>query len=189
MKILFVSLLVHLLCINANGQLSKGIWLMGGSGKYYAYNSKYNSDTYSYEARYSQVDLSAELGYFNIDKLALGIKPTFTSIRGRTIPNGGRTNVQRYWIGPFARYYLLNDEKPFNLLTDISYQFGFFGGGLFKGNLRTFSILIGPEIFFNSSAGLELLLGYNYTLEDEHHFKEIRKGFQMGIGFKFHLEK
>ncbi len=53
-----------------------------------------------------------------------------------------------------------------------------------------FSIMAGPEIFFNSSVGMEFLLGYSYSKEDvEQANKEVRKGFQIGIGFQIHLQK
>jgi len=50
--------------------------------------------------------------------------------------------------------------------------------------------LAGPVIYFNSSVGLEVLLGYSSSLEDvENANKEVRKGFQVAVGFQIHLEK
>lgn len=172
------------------GQLTKGIWLVGGNGKFYAYKSEYSSATYSNEASYTQIDLSPNIGYFVADKLAFGLRPTFSSIRGNVTTTGGLyTNVQRYWIGPFGRYYFLNADRNSNILMDVSYQYGFFGGGLLKGNLSTFSAMAGPVVYFNSSVGLEFLLGYSYSKEDaEQASKEVRKGFQVAVGFQVHLD-
>ena len=191
MKSILTIFTILFIALSASCQITKGNWLVGGTGKFYSYTSEYSSATYSNEAKYTQIDISPSVGYFIIDKLALGIKPTISSIKGRvTTPGGGSTNVQRYWIGPFAKYYFLNKEKNYNLLTDLSYQVGFFGGGLLKGNLSTFSALAGPEIFFNSSVVIEFLLGYSYSKEDAKQAnKEIRKGFQIAIGFQIHLEK
>ncbi|MCK9404309.1 MAG: hypothetical protein M0Q26_13005 [Chitinophagaceae bacterium] len=191
MKQTFLFLILATSFLTAKSQLNKGNWLVGGTGKFYSYNSEYSSATYNTEAKYTQIDLSPSVGYFVIDKLAFGLRPTFSSIKGKVIfPGGLSTNVQRYWIGPFSRYYFLNNENNYNIVADLSYQFGFFGGGLAKGHLSTFSALAGPVIYFNTSVGIEFLLGYSYSKEDvEQGNKEIRKGFQIGIGLQIHLEK
>lgn len=190
MKKLFVSLSLITFSLAAQSQITQGNWLAGGTGKFYSYTSAYSSATYSNEASYTQIDLSPNVGYFVVDNLAFGIRPTFSSIKGKVTTTGGlSTNVQRYWIGPFGRYYFLEPDKQFNILTDISYQYGFFGG-ISKGKLGTFSALAGPVAYFNSSVGLEFLLGYSYSKEDvEGYQKETRKGFQIAVGFQIHLEK
>ena len=191
MKLILSLSAFCLISISLSAQLTKGTWLVGGTGKFYTYTSDYSSATYSNTAKYTQIDISPAVGYFVADKLAFGIKPTLSSIKGKvTTSGGGSTNVQRYWIGPFGRYYLLEKEKPYNIVTEVSYQLGFFGGGLVKGKLSNFSALVGPVIYFNSSVGIEFLLGYSYSKEDaEQANKEIKKGFQIGIGFQIHLEK
>ena len=191
MKILFACFLLLTTFLSAQSQITKGNWLVGGSGTFYSYNSQYSSATYSNEASYTQIDLSPDVGYFIIDKLAFGLRPTFSSIKGNVTTTGGlSTNVQRYWIGPFGRYYFLNSEHQTNIVTDMSYQFGLLNAGGQKGDLRTFSALAGPVVFFNSSVGLEFLLGYSYSMEDiETFLKQVRKGFQIAVGFQIHLEK
>ena len=72
----------------------------------------------------------------------------------------------------------------------MSYQFGLLNAGGQKGDLRGFPALAGPVVFFNSSVGLEFLLGYSYSMEDiETFLKQVRKGFQIAVGFQIHLEK
>jgi hypothetical protein len=190
-KRLFISFVLAILSNSIYSQLTKGNWLVGGTGKFYDYKSEYSSATYSNEAEYTQIDISPNVGYFVADKLAFGLRPTFSSIKGKVTTVGGlSTNVQRYWIGPFARYYFLAAEKQANIVTDVSYQFGLFNAGGQKGDLRSFSALAGPVVYFNTSVGLELLLGYSYSKEDvEMYQKEIRKGFQISVGFQIHLEK
>lgn len=190
MKQLIFLFFLFFLASSAKSQLDKGIWLVGGTGKFYSYNSAYTSAAYSNEAKYTQIDISPSVGYFVIDKLAFGLRPTFSSIKGKVISTGGlSTNVQRYWIGPFGRYYFLHPDKEYNIVTDLSYQFGFLNAGGQKGNLNNFSALAGPVIYFNSNVGIEFLLGYSYSKEDvEQANKEIRKGFQIAIGFQIHLE-
>lgn len=187
---LFIAFFLTVNSLTADCQITKGNWLVGGTGKFYSYTSQYSSATYSNEAKYTQIDLSPNIGYFVTDKLAFGVRPSFSSIKGEvTTSGGGSTNTQRYWIGPFARYYFLQPDKQVNILTDISYQYGFFGG-IPNGKLNQFSAMAGPVVYFNSSVGIEFLLGYSSSLEDVEGFqKEKRKGFQIGIGFQIHLEK
>jgi hypothetical protein len=188
---LFILLLFITISSQTFSQLTKNTWLVGGNAKFYSYNSEYSSPTYNSTAKYTQIDLSAPLGYFIADKVALGIKPTFSSNKGEvTSAGGGKTNVQRYLVGPFGRYYWLNKDQQYNIVTDASYQFGFFGGGLLNGSLSTFSASAGPVIYFNTTVGVEFLLGYSYSKEDvKDGSNEVRKGFQIGIGLQIHLEK
>jgi hypothetical protein len=52
--------------------------------------------------------------------------------------------------------------------------------------------MAGPEVFFNSAVGLEVLLGYKSSAEDinnaPHAYSDKRKGFQVIVGFQIHLE-
>jgi hypothetical protein len=173
---------------NVNAQLSTGTWLVGGAGKFYSYSDVISSATNNVDGKFTQVDLSIGVGYFPLDKLAVGLRPSFYSYKGE-VSAFGTTNQQRYWIGPFARYYFLDDGSPNNVLVDASFQLGFYGGAP-TGQLRTFSAAAGPVIFFNSSVGLEILFGYAYSKDEQKGAStEIRKGFQIGAGFQFHLEK
>jgi len=192
MKKIFFSLLLTIFFLAAKSQLTKNNWLVGGTGSFYTYKDYFSSSTYTSEAKYTQIDISPLIGYFVVDKLAFGLQPTFSSIRGKVTTSGGlRTNVRRYLIGPFGRYYLLEKDKPFNILTHISYQYGIQTiDGEKEGTTNTFSALVGPVIYFNTSVGIEFLLGYNSSKVDvESAFKEIKKGFQIAVGFQIHLEK
>jgi len=94
MKKLFASLFFITLLNTAQSQLTKGNWLVGGNGKFYSYTSNYNSAAYNSTASYTQIDLSPNVGYFVADKLAFGLRPTFSSIKGKVTTTGGlSTNV------------------------------------------------------------------------------------------------
>lgn len=185
---------------NAHGQLEKSIWLVGGAGSFYSYNEDYTTPTYSQTAKFTNIDFAASFGHFIFDKFAIGLRPNFSSYKGKVISasggSGGSTNSYRVAIGPFARYYFLNTDKPFNVLADVSYLFGFLRqlGALHeKGTNNSFSVMGGTEVFFNSSAGMEVLLGYTQsTVSIENSpgaFKNTKNGFQISIGFTLHLEK
>ena len=48
----------------AQCQLDKGVWLAGGSGSFYSYNQKFNSQYYNSDIEYKEIDLSISIGYF-----------------------------------------------------------------------------------------------------------------------------
>jgi hypothetical protein len=57
--------------------------------------------------------------------------------------------------------------------------------------MSNFSLLVGPEIFFNSAVGLEFLLGYRKSTEkinDLQGYSDKRNGFYFSIGFLVYLE-
>ena len=192
MKELVLLFIFSTFIFAANSQITKGNWLAGGIGKFYAYKSQYISASYSNEASYTQIDISPNIGYFVADKIAFGLRPTFSSLKGEvTGPGGLRTNTRRYAIGPFGRFYFLNTDKQVNLLTDLCFQYGITTlDGKKIGNFNEFSILGGPVVYFNTIVGLELLLGYSASLNEvEQAYQITQKGFQIIIGFQIHLEK
>ena len=188
----FLSCLLLILCSSlAHAQLEQGTWLVGGSGSYYNFTALNSGTNYSTDSKYTQISLSPYLGIFILNKFAIGLLPTFSSVKGKVTSTGGlSTNVQRYRIGPFVRYYILNASKHFNIVTALSYQYGVFGG-IASGKLTTFSALAGPVIYFNSVVGLEMLLGYDYSKEMETDVatNAITKGLKLSIGFQIHLKK
>lgn len=189
-RILSVVLFI-LFAKSSLGQLDQGNWLVGGSAKLYSYSNNFGSTANSITAKYTEIDISPNVGYFLADRFVLGLRPTFSSFSGRvTSAGGGTTSVQRFWIGPFGRYYFLDSDKTHNILLESSYQFGKYNGRGQKGDLRTFSVLAGPALYFNSSVGIEFLFGYSHRLEEvKNASKDIKNGLQIGIGIQFHLTK
>lgn len=179
---------------SASGQLNKKIWLIGGTGSVYSYNEDYTAPSVNVTAKYTSIDLSASVGYFFIDRLSGGLRPYFSSFKGES-SGGGSTNSYRLAVGPFTRYYFLKAEKQFNILVDVSYLLGLnkdLGALNEKGKFNTLSIMAGTEVFFNSTAGLEILIGYRNqiaTLNSSSGYNSNKKGFQASIGFTLHLEK
>lgn len=193
-----IFLFVALLSVNtAIGQLTKGSWLVGGSG---AFNSNDHSNDYgtpSYKETIAQ--LQPNIGYFFIDRLAGGLKLSM-SLR-RTKMAEEFYNLQKnnsYGFGPFVRYYILNGESRFNFLVEGSYQYQIERGGHVRSDnseprpvrmgqytKNVFGVAGGPVIYFNRSIGLELLAGYNFTGYTGNKNSEL----WFGIGLQIHLEK
>lgn len=180
------------LSFNSYSQLTKNNWLIGGNGKFYSYTTNYKSATYISKTKLTEIDISANVGYFILDKLAFGFRPTFSSVKGKVItPSEMTTNVRSIAAGPFGRYYFLEVEKPFNLVADVGLQYGIsFLDNKQIGQFSNFSALFGPAIYFNNCIAMEFLMGYTSSLRYNYDsFDEKNKGFQASIGFQIHLEK
>lgn len=183
---------------SAKCQLDKGTWLAGGSGSFYSYKENYTATNNNVQFKYADINAFASIGYFFTDKVAVGMRPTFSSLKGHGIgtSEGISTHSIQYAIGPFARYYFLKADNPYNLLADVSYQLGsnYRLGGLHeKGKYNAFSFMVGPELYFNTAVGIEFLFGYTQkttSIENSsENFNSVDKGFQASIGFQFHLQK
>lgn len=206
-KIKYIKFLVCLffvlfLCFDYEisfSQLSKRTWFIEGAGTYYGYKENYSTPTFSQVAKFTSIDFSPSVGYFILDKFVVGLKPTFSSYKGRiiesTMGSGGSTNSYSLTIGPYLRYYFLKIDKPFNIFGDASFQLGTynrFGGINAKGNVNTYSVLCGSEIFFNGTAGVEFLLGYmkkNVSVKNPlDPFENQKRGVYLALGLTIHLE-
>lgn len=195
MKHLLFAFSFIFLSANATAQLTKKTWLFGGSGSYYSYNEKYTAPSVSFTGKYASLDLAASVGYFFVDKFTAGLRPYLSIYKGNS--SGGATPYDfKLAAGPFVRYYFLKKENQFNLLTDASYQFGINqskSGDRPKGKFNIFSIMAGAEVFFNSSVGIEILLGYKNQIASYENtpsaYSSKRSGLQASIGFQFHLTK
>jgi len=196
-QLLFIITL--LISVDAHAQLNKKMWLIGGTGSFQSYKEVFDMPlppvSQSWTDYHNEIDISVKVGYFVIDKLVLGLTPTFVFLKSSSSTYPLSENNIKLMAGPFARFYFLDKNKPFNLLAEVNYQAGIQGminNPKEKGSTRSFSLMIGPEIFFNSVAGVEVLLGYKASKEsmdgsyDPH--TDIRKGFQVTIGFQVHLK-
>ncbi len=196
MKSLLIGL--TLLCISASSfaQLDKGTWLVGGSGSFNSFNQKSTSPAGFTETKFTNIELSGSLGYFFVRKLVAGLRPGYYFLKGKQDNQGEVAGTTKLGIGPFVRYYFLDPEKQFNLLADVSYQIGFAKqpiGTKSTGKFTDLRLLAGTEVFFNSSVGLELLIGYSKSTETLNkpslRYSYDRSGVLVSIGFQFHLEK
>lgn len=191
MKKLFIVFVFAFILQSAQSQLTKGNWLAGGSGSFSSMKNTYSNLNYSQASDVTDFKISPNLGYFFIDKFALGLRPTYSMEKEKINGRGGEsTNIKRFEFGPFARYYFLPAEKQYNFLTEVSYQYGIYNFKPDKGNINTFSASAGPAIDFNESVSLEFLMGYYKRTENlKNSFKTEQKGLEIDLGFQIHLEK
>jgi len=192
MKKIYFSFFFSMFLFSAQAQLTKATWLVGGTGNFLSSKNTYTSPDYFSSSDRIDVNVSPNIGYFIADKFAVGLRPNFSKSKGVVDGSGGgNTNENRLEFGPFVRYYFLQTDKQYNILTDLSYQYGLYWFTPTKGNINTLSASAGTVVFFNSSVGLEFLLGYYSRKEIKQQnpdFVTDKKGFQMGVGFQIHLE-
>jgi hypothetical protein len=183
MKTIQIIFLLLIFSITVNSQITKGNWMVGGSGNL----SSYKAESYSISTDNKSVltgksvYLSPTIGYFVIDKLALGLSPSYGYFE--TVNTSGNN----YNIGAFARYYLLNQDKSINIFTQASYS-QTIGNDFVKGHY--YIIKAGPSFFFNDNVAFECTLDY---ITDNTKFPSGNSGrgssLNLGLGLQIHLKK
>lgn len=192
-KIIALALCMLLSGIVANAQITKGNWMVGGVASYAS--TKYHGEI-SPGVTVNIFKVQPNIGYFIIDKLAAGLKLGYSNVTNKLGESPyGISKVVNYNFGPFARYYFLPTEKPFNILVEGSYQYGIkrigssTGGNILweQHNANTFSVNAGPVLYFNTSVGLEFLVGYS---NEKYITDQGSNGtIQVGLGLQVHLER
>ncbi len=173
-----------LIATSANSQITKGNWMVGGSGIY----SKQTYNSFGKSVKSTNLNIAPNIGYFFSNKLCSGLKSDF----GWSNIDNGYTALKENTIkiGPFARYYFLGLENRVNILSEVSYLYQKHLG--YTSNLNEddnfFTISAGPVIFLNSSVGLELTLNYQIYTTPSTTLTDVRTLFA-SIGFQIHLEK
>ena len=168
-KILFIA--TFLITLASNAQIDKGNWMMGGGANFGAY--KNTSGGIKGESR--GIGIYPNIGYFVIDKLALGASGE--------LGFSSDTNTN-YGISPFIRYYFLEKEKTINIFSEVSY--GISRINKTDYNFQKFNLKAGTVFFVNSSVGIEVSLNYSSRKDNQ---DSLNEALYLGVGFQIHLEK
>ena len=112
-KTKIISFLLLASALVANAQITKGNWMVGGDGNYT--NSKTINPKNEIISSGNSIRLFPNIGYFIVDKLALGINTNFNFGKNVGIPSN-----TDFGAGPFIRYYFLKPEKMINLFIDAN---------------------------------------------------------------------
>ena len=168
---------------DAASQITKRNWMIGGAASFRS--SKYD-EAAGITSKQIILQLSGNVGYFLIDKFAVGLKPEYE--RTEVKQNANHQVVNTYGLGPFLRYYYLPVGKYVNIFSELSYQYGIIktNQSSSTNNSNKLSGLAGCAVFFNSSVALEFTLGYSSF---SYNTAGKVKSLIAGIGFQFHLEK
>lgn len=182
-KILCIATL--LFSLTANSQITKGNWMVGGSGNFSSYENKNISNGVEVSYKGIGLNFSPNIGYFFADRIVAGT----TIGLGYTKPKDYDSSFS-YGIGPFVRYYFLKEDKKINILTEVNYSFGESKSASNKSHNNGYGVKAGPAIFFNSSVALELTLEYFHSkLNPQNGSGSTANNLQVGLGFQIHLEK
>lgn len=177
-KTILLLVIAFIFYNDANSQITKGNWLVGGSGEF----QKQREDLRGSDIRGLAITASPDIGYFIIDKLGAGIKADLTYSKIKTTGNTSKSTFLA--IGPFVRYYFLAIDNRINIFGEAIYQHTIDFHSFHQNDL-TFAA--GPVIFFNSSVGLELTAKYSRSNSGISITKA--KTFFVVVGFQIHLEK
>lgn len=172
--LLFVGIIFF--SITSQGQISKGYWMAGGKAAFSA------SNTHSSLGSVNQIKLSVspDVGYFIINKLALGVDGDFEHSNYKAL-GGPRTIQYNFALGPFIRYYLLPTDNIVNLLLGSSFTHNISKPG--NSYTNSYSFFAGPTAFFNSSVAIEATAGFS-SLITKHY---TTNSFVVNIGFQIYL--
>src|SRR5690349_5718753 len=112
MKRNFLLVTSFFMCSHLFCQITKGNWLVGGSGTFARQQEKLvGADVTS-----TRLQLYPNIGYFFVNKIAGGFKPALDFNRFNT--NGNINKVTGIAIGPFLRYYFLPNDNVVNLFSE-----------------------------------------------------------------------
>lgn len=187
MKTLFFFLVLTF-SLTLNAQITKGNWMVGGDGSFTSsIATSEDSSGNEIESKGTGLRLNPNIGYFFADKFAFGLD---TSINYSN-PQGNNNSNWSLGLGPFVRYYFLENDKRINLFGEANY---IFSTSLSEQNndLKSSAIgfSLGSVLFFNSSVGLELSLNYtDSTVKRKGSANSNSKDIFVGLGFQIHLEK
>jgi len=194
MKKIITTVIVILCVTSVFAQFQKGRILAGGSIGFssHTYKSKTNSTTTT-AAKETVFNFGPKVGYFVIDKLAVGAGLNLAASVYKPEGSSNKTNNSSISLAPFVRYYL----EP-----GIFFQGGFgFGSGKSKqknANTTTttkygtseWSIGAGYAYFLNDHVAIEPFVGYqSNTLKSKSpDSKWIDSGLFLNIGFQIYLD-
>jgi len=179
MKKIMLTAFIVFTSIISNAQLTKKQWIIGGE-----INFLIRKDDMT---RYTAYNLTPTIGYFILDKFAVGMRTDFSK-NSLALAVLSSSNLSSNSIGPFARYYILSTSQRVNIFADAAYLYTWvkYDPNLIS-TLRSngFNIKAGPVFFINPSIALEFTIGYFHAKEIGHPY-EI-SDIRTGLGLKIHL--
>jgi len=176
----------------STAQLTKGQWMVGGSGDLSYTSNVHKTANSNDNVQQTAYNIFPGAGYFFIDRFVAGLQGNFSSSKSTEKKNGGsngfyyggsdETLAQGAGIGLFARYYLYKPVSIFNVFAQAAYTYnsiketshsvygssGPYGPGSSyydtetKYKINYYSITAGPAIFIGSKVSFELSLGYAF---------------------------
>ena len=180
-----------LFTIGTTAQISKGNWMVGGSGNIYFYEGNYNIVDKKIIEKGFGIDVLPNVGYFFFNNFSAGLVSKFSYGEGKDNNNGSSGPDRNFRLGPYARYYILNKEKFTNFFIQASYN-----TSLFDKSFKTYQVStkVGSAIFLTNSIGLEVSLEYSKNSIEYFNVQmsdvvQTTNVIRFGVGLQIHLEK
>jgi hypothetical protein len=193
MKQLLLLTTITLFSISAFSQLNKKQFLVGGS---IAYDTYKTTDYDFHKEKHRDLQLSSGVGYFILNKLAIGADIEFYSYKLESLTEDHRQSISNtLYFSPFVCYYFFPKNNKLNFFGKIEYNYGtskskFLSDSIIydfssKTTSTGFSYSIGPVFFISPIVALELSLSYNIS-KDKNGYIDANSFFA-GLGFQIHL--
>lgn len=180
MKHIIIFVIIYTKSLFSIGQINKNNFIVGGNG---SFNSQKETQ-YSGSSKSISIKLIPDIGYFFFDKFAAGIRShwNFTKISY----SGSLAKSGHLGVGPFFRYYFLDNSNQINFFAESAYQYINNWGNNYSDYSNLFLFSAGPEIFINTNIGIEIT--GNYDFYKNNNMNKKAKGCSLNIGLKIHLE-
>ena len=174
-KRIFIAVCICLSADSIYAQVTKGNAILGGSISYETTKYSDNGD------RVGAFTFMPGVGYFFLDRLAGGLRVSYTQI----FDEGD--GFRDFTAGPFARYYFLPVTKSTNIFLEGQFLWGSEKYEGFPGeNKNGYGFTAGPVFFINPHIGLEMMAGWR-SLK----YKTDRGRYNtawIGAGLQVHLD-
>ncbi|WP_394666910.1 OmpW family outer membrane protein [uncultured Chryseobacterium sp.] len=188
----------------SNAQMTKGDWVISGNTGIGFNNmetkTKVNGQSFD-GPKVSSFSVTPSVGYFVIDKLAVGIDLGFTSVT--TKDSGDKTTISNFSVMPTATYYFANSSKfvPF-LGAGIGYATGkskytsTLLGTTTSNEVSTDGLAWkakgGVTYMATQSLGINLGLGFDQFYNKEtvagYEYKTTTSTFGVNLGFSYFIK-
>lgn len=183
-KIKLFSILILLFSTSLKSQITKGNWLVGGTASLSSHKVVYDGTIIGTNKTVSY-NINPKIGFFPIDKLALGLSAGYYHSKQTTSTSSISSINESYGFGPFIRYYYLKQEKVTNIFSEFGYNYSYVVND--KSNINNFYFSSGLALFFNSSVALEI--GVKYLTFNDAKNGATTDDLRFEIGFQIHLER
>ena len=151
LKLFYLTTLLFA-CLQLQAQTQQGSMMIGGNAGF--------ANTSQGDDGITVISINPSLGYFVIDKLAVGASV------GITFFNGDLFEGTSFGAGPFARYYFTDGSniRPFG---QVGFDWSSFKPK--EGDSQTttgFDVGVGASLFLNEHVAIDGIIGYN-SMKDE----------------------
>lgn len=184
----------------SNAQMTKGDWVFSGNTGlgFNSIDTKTKVEGQTYDgAKVSTFSVTPSVGYFVIDKLAVGIDLGFTSIT--TKEEGDKSTISNFSVMPTATYYFTNSSK---LVPFLGAGIGYASGKTketysnvsqeFTTNGLAWKVKGGVTYMATQSLGINLGVSFDQFANKETYFgteyKNTVNTFGVNVGFSYFLK-